>query len=239
MRTPTGRIQIGALTGVAVFGFSLAAFLMNTSTPSLSKNAEQITHFYDVHETRTWVAVWFLILAGIAFVFFAGYLFQVLRAGRGSADWMPYVSLVSGGLLGLGYLVNAGINATLVDAANTGKFTGDSIRALNALSNDMFVLLMFAMAAFMLANALAILRPGAPAAAALPRWFGWSALVLGVAGLIPWSTWIAFPLAGLWILVASVLLALGAPGKTGAGTEWTSGAADRTTAPGTAGGDTA
>jgi hypothetical protein len=43
--------------------------------------------------------------------------------------------------------------------------------------------------------------------AALPKWLGWIAILLGVLGVTP-AGFLAFMGGGIWILVVSVMLAL-------------------------------
>ncbi|MDI2130353.1 hypothetical protein [Yinghuangia seranimata] len=195
-------MRTGPLTGVAAVGLSVASFLMTMGTPDIDKSAQQIRSYYVVHENRQWGAIWLLMLAGVALVFFSAYLFSVLRARNGGSGWLPHTVLVGGVATGVGYFVAAASSAALVDAANERRFTSDSIVALNAVSNDAFFIAFFGMAVLMLAAGLAVVRAATP----LPRWMGWAGVVIGVGGLVPWVTWIAFPLGGIWILVASVLL---------------------------------
>ena len=55
---------------------------------------------------------------------------------------------------------------------------------------------------FILSTGLAVVRTGA-----LPKWLGWVAILLGVAGVTPVG-WVAFLATGVWVLIVSVLLAL-------------------------------
>ena len=51
--------------------------------------------------------------------------------------------------------------------------------------------------------------------AALPKWLGWAALVLGIVYFTP-AGFVAFGLSGIWIIIASILMfqRAGAPSAT-------------------------
>ena len=86
-----------------------------------------------------------------------------------------------------------------------GKISPAAEQALNVLQNDVFFGLLVGAGIFLLGNGLAI---ATNAAAAIPRWLGWVAVLLGVIALTPLG-WISLIFAlPLWCLIVSVLMFL-------------------------------
>jgi len=101
-------------------------------------------------------------------------------------------------------LIFAGLMFTLGDTAES--LEPAATQALNALNADFFFPLAAGMATFLFASGLVVVRSGG-----LPQWLGWAALVIGVASVTPVG-FFAFLASILWVLVASIVLALGRAG---------------------------
>ena len=86
-------------------------------------------------------------------------------------------------------------------AENAGNLEPTTVQGLQSVLDNNIVPYAAGAAVFLLAAGISIVRHGA-----LPRWLGWVAIVLGVASVS--ATVIAIPLAGIWILIVSVMLAL-------------------------------
>ena len=80
-------------------------------------------------------------------------------------------------------------------------------QTLSALSQDFYFLFDGGVLVAVFATAVATLRHGA-----LPRWFGYLSLAVGVIFLTP-AFVVAFPAFGVWMIVLSVLVF-----RTGSGT---------------------
>jgi hypothetical protein len=152
-------------------------------------------------ESQHQIAAYLVALGAIALLFFAAHWRSVLRildpGGR-----MGNVALTGATVASAGFLTGAMIHAALAEAANKATVADPALQALNALDNWSFYVFGPSMAAFMLASGLALLR-GRPL---LPRWLAWAAVVIGVAGLIPFVGFFAFLLTGIWVLVVSLML---------------------------------
>jgi hypothetical protein len=114
------------------------------------------------------------------------------------------VVLAGGVLIGVGFLVGAALTLALLDLSDKSSASPQALQALNAVNEDFFIPFVGGMGVMLLAAGLATVRAnGSP----LPRWMSWAALVLGVLVFIPWVGFFAFMLAGVWVIIASVLLA--------------------------------
>jgi len=101
-------------------------------------------------------------------------------------------------ILAVGAGLFAGITFTLGDFAD--DLPPQAIQVLNALNQDVFAPLVLGVFAFGVGSGASVL-----ATAALPKWVGWVAIVVGVAALTPLG-FFAFLALGLWILIVSGLL---------------------------------
>lgn len=99
-----------------------------------------------------------------------------------------------------GFLVAVGVHFALVDGGDK-NISPDAMVALNAIDNDDFFAFALPLGIMLLGAAGATLKAGA----ALPRWLGWTALVLFVFQFTPLG-FIAFGLTGIWIIVAGILM---------------------------------
>src|SRR5215218_349461 len=82
--------------------------------------------------------------------------------------------------------------------------------APGVLNSEFFIPLTVGVGVFMIAAGIAILR-----GVALPRWLGWTGLVIGIAAVTPLG-FFAFLAMVAWVLAASVTLYLQAEGTTSA-----------------------
>jgi hypothetical protein len=81
------------------------------------------------------------------------------------------------------------------------KISPSAEQALNVLQNDLFPIIFVATAVFLFGYGLAISRMHA-----LPRWFGWIAILLAVIAAVPPLSFIAFLGLPVWVLVVSVVV---------------------------------
>jgi hypothetical protein len=93
------------------------------------------------------------------------------------------------------------VHAALIDGADQ-HISPDAMVALNALDNWDFFAFAAPLAIFMFGVAGSILKSGA----ALPKWLGWVAVVVGILYFAGPIGFLAFLLTGIWIIIASILM---------------------------------
>jgi hypothetical protein len=100
-----------------------------------------------------------------------------------------------------GLAVQSLIHASLAEAAQTPEFSDQALQALNVLDGWSFYPIAIGLSTFLLASGVALLRGR--------RFFApfvaWSAVVLGVLGLVPIVGFFAAILSGVWLVVISVM----------------------------------
>ncbi len=142
-------------------------------------------------------------IAAVSLVFFANYLRHLMRESRTSATILAGASIVA---------VGAGIDMTisfaLAEAAEDVEPT--AVQALQALWDNDFLPLAIGIVIFLISVGTSIVATGA-----LPKWLGWVAIALGVIGMTPIG-FVAAMGAALWILIASVMLAVRSRSPAGA-----------------------
>jgi hypothetical protein len=188
------------------------AFIVSGETPDTDDSPQKILSFYvDNDAEQQWAAA-LLAWAAVFFLFFIGVLRTVLRVAEGAVGRLSTVAFGGGVVAAIGMLSFAGFTFALGDTADDG-LTPQAAQALNALNSDFFFPVALGTAVLLISTGLATLR-----GAALPRWLGWAAVVVGVLAATPLG-FFAFLAGLLWIAVTSIVLFTATPAapSTGAG----------------------
>jgi hypothetical protein len=199
-RASRGKEWLAPLTGVVFVALLAATLILAGEGIDPEDGRREVLEYYQDNDGELMASGFLGGFAVIFFLFFAGWLRKVLRGAEGPGGVLSAVAFA-------GAIVFAGAGAfasTLVIGLSESFDDIDpaAVEALNALAWNYFVPFAVGMATFILATGISVVRHGA-----LPRWLGWAAVVLGVAGFTP-AGFFAFLLALVWILVASVLLTL-------------------------------
>lgn len=197
-------MRLAPLTGLVAVVFTVIGFLLFGDTPAYDAPGRQVRFYYSDHQGQLGTSLYFLVLASVLFVFFAAYLSRTVRDLPSGGDWLHWAVLAGGVLIAVGFLVGAALTLALLDLSDKSSASNDALQALNAVNEDFFIPFVGGMGVMLLATGLATVRAeGSP----LPRWLSWAAIALGVLVFIPWVGFFAFMLAGVWVAVASILLA--------------------------------
>ncbi|MFF7563195.1 hypothetical protein [Streptomyces pseudovenezuelae] len=196
-------MRVAPLTGVVAVALTVAAFLLLGDTPGVGASGREVRSFYDDHRAQTGVSLYLLVIAAVLFVLFAAYLARAVRDLPPGGEWLHRVVLAGGVLIAAGFLVGAALTLALLDLSDKSSATPAALQTLNAVNEDFFIPFVAGMGLMLLAAGLATVRSGD---SPLPRWLSWAALVLGVLVFVPWVGFFAFALAGVWVIIASVLL---------------------------------
>jgi hypothetical protein len=196
------------LSGVLAIVLIVVAVIVGGETPGTDDSLREIVSFYRENDQAGPAALF--ALGSLFFLIFVTTLWNALRAAEAERRGASTLALVGGTILVVGMTIFAGIGFTLGDAAD--DLTPAAIQALNALNSDLFFPLAVGNAAFLLGAGVSAVQT-----AALPKWLGWAAIVLGVFAATPLG-FFAFLLMGLWSLIVSVILwRASAPGPANPG----------------------
>ena len=190
-----------ALTGAAFVVLVIVAFVVGGEPPTASEDsAQEVVDFYVDNETEQMVGAVLAGLAGTLFVFFGAYLRRLLRAAEGERGMLSAATFAGAIIFATGLAVDGTITFALTDTA--GDIDPAATQALSALWNNDFLPLAMGLQIFLLGLGLSVLS-----SAALPKWVGWIAIVLGVLTVTPVG-FFALLAAGLLVLVLSVMLTM-------------------------------
>jgi hypothetical protein len=188
------------LAGILAAVMVVAAALIGGETPSADDSASSIISFWRDNDTKElWSAV-LLGWAAIPLVFFAGCLRSALRAGESSSG--GWSSVAFGGLVifAVGILINAGVQISLADVADSDKTGAGTILSLNALNNTMWMPLIGGIGIALLGFAIGAMR-----LKLFPTWLRWLALVNGLICISPVG-FIGLMLSVIWFVAASIVM---------------------------------
>lgn len=188
------------LAGVAFVLLVIASFTVAGEPPGADKPAQEIADFYRDNETSVMIGAMLSTIAGAVFIFFAGVLRRELRRAEGEGGTLSLIAFAGAVILAMGAAIDATILFALAEASD--KIEPAQIQTLQALWDNDFIPIAMGAGIFVLASGLSIVRHGALAA-----WVGWLAIVTGVVMLTPVG-FVAFPVAAIWVLIVSVMLAL-------------------------------
>jgi hypothetical protein len=200
MQQPTR--NFAPLTGALFVVLVLVAFIpLGGNTPEGDDSAQKVVSFYSDHETREIVASIVLALGAVALLFFSANLKQRLEALEAGRGILPTVAFGAGIIASGGFLAAATLHFALADYA--GDIEPSAAQAINAIDSDFFLPFAMGIAALVLATSLWLLRTKL----LLPTWLGWVGIIIFIVSFTP-AGFIGFGLAGIWIIVVSVLLYL-------------------------------
>ena len=187
--------RLAPLTGVVYALLTLFAFGTASGAPSSSASGTKVIAFYESHRTSARASDTLWMLAFAFLILFAGTLRSHLRPKQ-SAEALSAVVLAGAAVFAAGAVVDFDFDFAL--AAVPSHLAPAAAQALNVLALNMQLAASAGGLVFGIASGLAILRGGS-----LPRWLGWSAIVIGVIAATPGFI-VALVLFALW---AAIVLA--------------------------------
>lgn len=196
--------RMAPLTGMAFLALLIASFIVGGAPPEVGDPPRTVVAFWRDHENAQIVAALLGGAAAVFLVWFGGVVQTRLRGSERGSGRLATTAFGGFVLAAAGGLALSGLQFTAAHTA--GKVPAAVTQTLSVLNKDFFLLLDGGVVIVVFATAAAILRGGA-----LPRWFGYLSLVVGVAFVTP-AFVVAFPAFGAWMVVLSVLSLRGAPG---------------------------
>jgi hypothetical protein len=197
------------LTGVAFVVVLILGFIVGGEPPDATEPAQKIVDHYVDNKDSVMAGALITGIAATLVLFFGGALRRALHAAEGPGHMLSTVAFAGVIMIAVGGALDATISFALAERAD--DIDPVAVQALQALWDNDFMPVAVGLATFLLASGLSILRHGA-----LPKWLGAIAILLGILALTPIG-FVSFIGGALWILVASVLLAMGLRRETPVG----------------------
>jgi hypothetical protein len=195
--------RVAAIGGIAYVALSMASqglIQIGGAEPSFDAPASEIVAFFEARNTQLFdIGVYLQLLALVAFLWFLGGLWAMLRQAEGQPAWMSLIA-VGSGLAFIGSLSGGWQLAVF----RLGDGLDPQIARLAFdMGNLGFANSWVPLGSMMLA-AGAVMLGGV----ALPRWLGWSAVGIGVGLLVARIVWTLFVAFIPWMLFWFWLIAL-------------------------------
>lgn len=199
----TDRGWLVPLTGVAFVVLVIVGFVIGGEPPSVGDDdsAAEITEFYKDNKDAVMIGSALAVFASSLFVFFGGYLRRALSAAEGERGILPPIAFAGTVVFAVGVAIDGTISFALAESAD--DISPQAVESLSALWNNDFFPLALGLQLLFIATGLSLVRHRG----VLPKWLGWVALLLGVVAVTP-AGFVAFMAGGVWVLIASVMLAL-------------------------------
>jgi hypothetical protein len=190
--------RLAPLTGTLFAVVAVVAAFAGEETPDADASAAKVILYYQAHRSKIETSSLLFAIAFLIFVFFAGALRSYLRRTP-AAEGAAAVVLVGGTIMTIGAALGGAVEYGL--AHNISHLSPAAAQAVNVVSNEIFLPLLVGAFVFSVASGVAILR-----GAALPRWLGWVAIVMGIAALIPPAFFPMLIVFVIWSVIVSILM---------------------------------
>jgi hypothetical protein len=203
--------RLAPLTGVLFAVLTVAAIVANSGeSPEASASGVKVLAYYTKHRSGVQTSAILFALAFLVVVLFGGALRSYLRRTP-AAEGLGALVLAGAVLMAAGALPGSGVEYGL--AHNIHSLGLQEARTLNLISDELFLGILAGGFIFGVCAGLAILR-----GAALPRWLGWAAIVIGIVTIVPPASMFALLAFIVWTVVVSILMyrRAGVPAGTGA-----------------------
>jgi hypothetical protein len=181
---------------VLIVGF----MILGDGVDPTEDSAREVVDYYVDNDTTLWISVILEMLAAALLVYFGAHVRHAFRA----ADVLGPVIFAGTIITAAGAAFDATLTAALVELTDDPDvaIAPGAVQALAGLYNNDYVPMALGLALFTTAVGLATVRHGV-----LPKWLGIVAIILGIVAFTP-AGFISFGLTGLWIIGASIYMAL-------------------------------
>jgi hypothetical protein len=189
------------LTGLGFAVLLIISFIVQGGPKDADHSPGEIAQWYVDNKDAAEISAFISLVAGALLIFFGAYLRKVLAAAEGVGSMLPVLPLIGLAIVAVGASIDAALLFAAAEAA--GDVPDPTIQTIQAIWDNDFATFALGTMVFLWSVGIAVVRTGA-----LPKWMGWAAIVFGVVSIAGPAAFFAAPLAGLWILVASVVLAM-------------------------------
>ena len=193
---PASLRRLAPLTGI-VFAVLLVVTFASPSSPNIHDSGLQVIAHYKDHHSASLIGDLCGALGVVFFIFFVSSLRSFFRDKDGG-EGLATAAFAGGIFIGIGGAIFTSLDVALIDARNS--ISPPAAQAINVLSNDFFFPFEIGLVIFSLCIGLAILNT-----AALPKWLGWVAIVIGVVALTPVG-FFGFFVILIWSVIVSIMV---------------------------------
>lgn len=196
--------KLAPLSGLAFLVLVIAGGLYGGKPPSEQgmKSADELAAAYAAQADKLSVAVFVMGVGLVFLVYFGSVLKTALDQGSAATSCLSRAAFAGVIVFVVGAAIDFTLMLAMVEGAKS-KVDPVVIQTLSTYWENDWVPFAVGILTLASAAAISILKYGGA-----PKWLGWLAALIAVVALIPPIGWVAFPAAGVWILLASVALYL-------------------------------
>jgi hypothetical protein len=185
-------------TGIIFVALAIAiTILLGEGQDPADNSAQELATYYQDHETKHFIAAILIGFAAIFVLYFGGWLRRLLRDAEGPDGILSTVAFGGAAVFSAGAAVAGSVHLALPDLAD--DIDPVALQAINGIDFDMFLFFPVGIGTMVLATGISAVRHGA-----LPKWFAWASVVLGVLFASP-VFWIVFFIGPLWFLIIGII----------------------------------
>jgi hypothetical protein len=184
--------RLAPLTGAVFVVLVVVAFAVGGETPDNDDSTAEIVAFWREDDAQQVVTAYLIGIAALLLVWFGGSLRRTISRAEGGDGRLAAIAFAGSVIASVGILLFGSL--TFAAATLADEVPPEVIHTISALNNVLFFPLTGGAALMLLASGLAFIYT-----AALPRWLGWTSVVIGVViltplgffGLLAWLVWVA------------------------------------------------
>jgi hypothetical protein len=191
------------VTGLGFAALLIISIIVTGSPKGADDGPAAVAQWYSDNKDAAEIGSFIGVIAGGFLIFFGAYLRKVLEPGAGTM--LSILPLIGVAIVATGAAIDGMLMFAAAEAVN--DVPAPEIQTIQAIWDNDFLPFLLGVLVFNWSVGLAVLKSGA-----LPKWMGWASIVFGVIGLAGPIGFFGAIGAGLWIIVASILLSQRAGG---------------------------
>ena len=191
------------VTGLGFAVLLIISFIVSGDPKSADDGPAQVAQWYRDNKDAAEIGSFIGAVAGGFLIFFGAYLRKVFEPGAGLM--LSTLPLIGVAIVAVGATIDGTLMFAAAEAAD--DIPAPEIQTIQAIWDNDFLPFLLGVLVFNWSVGLAVLRSGA-----LPKWMGWWGIVFGVVSLAGPIGFIGAPGAGLWVIIASIMLSMRARG---------------------------
>jgi len=199
------------VTGLGFAVLLIVSIIVTGSPKGADDGPAAVAQWYSDNKDAAEIGSFIGAIAGGFLIFFGAYLRKVLEPGAGTM--LAILPLIGVAIVATGAAIDGMLMFAAAEAV--GDIPAPEVQTIQAIWDNDFLPFLLGVLVFNWSVGLAVLKSGA-----LPKWMGWAAIVFGVIGLAGPIGFFGAIGAGLWIIVASIMLSMragrGAPAEPAA-----------------------
>jgi Domain of unknown function (DUF4386) len=189
------------VTGLGFIVLLIVGFIFAGEPKDADHPPAEIAEWYVDNKDGAQIGAFISVVAAALLIFFGAYLRKILAAVEGPGAMLPILILVGLAIVGVGAAIDNMLLFAAAEAAD--DISAPQIQTIQAIWDSDFLPFFLGVTIFTWSVGLSVLRTGA-----LPKWLGWLAIVAGVVSLAGPIGFLGALLAAIWIIIASILLAM-------------------------------